>query len=133
MNKYCSAITQETSKMKRVLIVEDEQLLNSIYSSELKEEGYETVNAFDGRTALSLLQERKPDIVVLDIKLPDMSGLQVLESLRKDNPHLPVIICSAYDAEKSDFSSNINDITGYLVKPIKLEDLINKIQKMLEK
>lgn len=128
-----TAAGEESGDMNRILIVEDEKLLNGIYSSELKEDGYETFDAYDGKTALSLIDTLKIDLVILDIKLPDMSGLQVLEAIRKKSKALPVIICSAYDPVKSEYASSISASTGYMVKPIILEELREKIRAMLGK
>lgn len=123
---------QNPNNMKKILIVEDEQILNDIYSSELREEGYDTLEAFDGKTALSFIDMGDVNLVILDIKLPDMSGLTVLESLRKKSASLPVIICSAYDPVKTDYASKLNENTQYLVKPFRLEQLREKIRLMLD-
>jgi two-component system, response regulator, stage 0 sporulation protein F len=121
----------EKCMVKKILVVEDEEILNRIYAAELREEGYDAVTAFDGRTALGIIESEKLDLVILDIKLPDMNGLQVLKSLRVSQPLLPVIVCSAYDHAKTDFAELKTENTEYLVKPIKLEMLRDKIRSLV--
>ena len=117
--------------VKKILVVEDEEILNSIYSSELREEGFDTVPALNGRTALGILEKDKVDLMILDIKLPDMNGLQVLEELRKKNTSMPVIICSAYDPLNTGFFGKEYAGTEYMVKPVKLNLLKEKIRSLI--
>lgn len=121
----------ENLMVKKILVVEDEEILNRIYAAELKEEGFDALTAYDGRTALELLDKENPDLVILDIKLPDMNGLQVFESIRGSRPDLPVIICSAYDPVKTGFAGRGDAKAAYLVKPVKLDALSEKVRYFL--
>ncbi|MFH1367632.1 MAG: response regulator [Elusimicrobiota bacterium] len=118
--------------MKRILVVEDEGVLNSIYVSELREDGYTVIPALDGQTALGHLENNRIDLVVLDMKLPDMSGAEVFNALKKKLPAVPVIICSAYDPEKNGFENVLSEKTEYMIKPVVLEKLKRKIKILLE-
>jgi len=117
--------------MKKVLIVEDEELLCKVYSVSLTENGYEVLTASDGNTALKYVKEQKPDIIVLDIKLPEMSGLKLLEEIRKFDAKVPIIMATAYDSFKSDYEMWASQVSDYIVKPVKLEELSEKIKKIL--
>lgn len=117
--------------MKKLLIVEDEELLCRVYSTTLIEHGYQVLTAHDGKTALELTKKEKPDLVVLDIKLPEMSGIKVLEEIRKIDPQVPIIMATAYDSFKTDYEVWSGQVSDYIVKPIKLMELTEKIKKIL--
>ena len=82
--------------MKKVLIVEDDQLIFSILSRELSDAGYQVANAFDGEQAISVTKEQHPDLVLLDILLPRKNGFEVLQTLKEDAElaKIPVVILS---------------------------------------
>ena len=75
-----------------VLVVDDEPVLAELVSMALRYEGWEIQTAGDGETAIALAKESPPDVVVLDVMLPDMSGLDVLRKLRERTPHLPLLL-----------------------------------------
>ena len=81
----------------RILIVEDEEKLNRMIELELKYEGYETGKTLDGRTGLDMALSGGYDLVLLDIMLPGLNGLEVLRRIRKENERLPVILLTARD------------------------------------
>ncbi len=117
--------------VKKILVVEDEEILNRIYSTELKEDGYEAVSALDGKTALEIIARDSVDLVILDLKLPDMSGLQVLDAIRSADARVPVIICSAYDISKTELAGTLGETLSYMVKPIRLDSLRDKIRLLI--
>lgn len=116
--------------MKRILIVEDEELLLDAFSSALRKRKYDVVGFSNGKGAIDYLKNNSVDLVILDIKLPDMSGLDVLEQIRKILPSVPIIMCTAYDAFKTDYQIWANQISDYIVKPIVLEEIESKIKKI---
>jgi two-component system, response regulator, stage 0 sporulation protein F len=118
--------------MKTILVTEDEELLSEIYRDTLEKEGYRVLTALTGSSALSHLEAAEPDLVILDIKLPDMSGAQVLEAIRKKYPDLPVIMCTAYDTFRDEHEFWSSKISYYIVKPVVLDDLKGKIRRILK-
>ncbi|MET0976932.1 MAG: response regulator, partial [Leifsonia sp.] len=82
----------------RVLVVDDESTLTDLLQMALRYEGWEVRTAADGRTAVSVAREFRPDAIVLDIMLPDIDGLQVLSRIREDRPDAPVLFLTAKDS-----------------------------------
>ncbi|MCK4856982.1 MAG: response regulator [candidate division Zixibacteria bacterium] len=114
---------------KTIMCVDDEANLLKLYEHELGEEGYQVIAAADGNTALAALASNEIDLVVLDIRMGEFDGLQVLGEIRKNNPDLPVLLHSAYSTYKHDFQSWLaND---YLVKSADLAELKAKIRELL--
>ncbi|MCX7956332.1 MAG: response regulator, partial [Endomicrobia bacterium] len=116
--------------MKKILIAEDEELLLDAFSNALKKRNYDVIGVSTGNEAIEYIKNNKVDLVILDIKLPDISGLQVLENIRKILPEVPIIMCTAYDTFKTDYQIWANQVSDYIVKPIVLEDVEVKIKKI---
>jgi two-component system, response regulator, stage 0 sporulation protein F len=116
--------------MAKILIVDDEKHIRTLYSDELKEEGYEVATAPDGNDIHNLIENEKPDVILLDIKLANSNGLDVLQQIRNKYYNLPVILCSAYGS----FKVNIKAIAAdaYVVKSADLSELKKKIAQVLE-
>ncbi len=114
---------------KKILVVDDEYNIRLLLKEELTDEGYDVVLAENGAAALRMIQEEKPDLVTLDIKMPGEDGLSVLRKIRETEYDLPVIICSAYSVYKSDFSAIAAD--HYVVKSSNFDDLKKKIREIL--
>ncbi|HAM39384.1 MAG: hypothetical protein A2474_01720 [Elusimicrobia bacterium RIFOXYC2_FULL_34_12] len=117
--------------MKTIISVEDEKPLSEIICDELSESGYKVFSANSGKECMELLKTITPDLVILDIKLPDTSGLQILQEIRRKSATLPIIMCSAYDSFKADYEVWSSKIADYIVKPIDLDDLKNKVKIIL--
>jgi two-component system, response regulator, stage 0 sporulation protein F len=115
---------------KKILIVDDEEHIRFLYSEELKEEGYDVITAESGLRLLERIKEEKPDLVVLDIKMVDYNGLDLLQDIRNEYYDLPVVLCTAYDAFKEDIKSVAADF--YVVKSFDLTELKKKIARALE-
>ncbi|MEN6475191.1 MAG: response regulator [Syntrophaceae bacterium] len=116
--------------MAKILIVDDEKHIRALYAEELEEEGYEVAVASDGKDIIARLEQERPDVVVLDIKMVDCSGLDVLLEIRNRFYNLPVILCSAYGTYKVDVKSIAAD--AYVVKSSDLTELKKKIAQALE-
>jgi two-component system response regulator (stage 0 sporulation protein F) len=112
-----------------ILVVDDEDHILKLYQKELTEEGFQVKTATRGEEALSIAQRESPDLVVLDIKLKDQNGLEILGSLRKLNKNIPIILNSAYSTYKNDFQSWLAD--AYLVKSPNMDDLKKKIRELI--
>jgi len=117
--------------MKTILIAEDEEVLREVFKDELVEEGYNVLEARDAKGTLDCLKKEKVDLLILDIKLPDMSGLKLLEQIRKHHPTLPIVVCTAYDTFKTDYEIWAGHIADYIVKPVDLEVLKEKIGRII--
>jgi len=115
--------------MARILIVDDEEHIRHLYSEELSEAGYEVATADSGYKLLEKIEEQNPDLVVLDIKMVDYNGLDLLQDIRNKFYNLPVVLCTAYDTFKEDMKSIAADF--YVIKSFDLTELKNKIAMAL--
>ena len=115
---------------KKILIVDDEAHIRMLYTEELAEEGYEVITAEGGLKLLERIETEKPDLVVLDIKMVDYNGLDLLQDIRNKFYDLPVILCSAYDTFKDDMKSIAAD--QYVIKSFDLSELKSKIADLLK-
>lgn len=116
--------------MKRILIVEDDKNLTSLYEIEFKQEGYEVITAQNGNEAIQKNKIFNPDLVILDLRLPDMNGFTVIGVLLETNKYLPIIINSAYFSYMDDFMSWA--AKAYVVKCGDLTELKNKVAESVE-
>lgn len=116
-----------------ILIAEDEESTRELYRFALEQEGYKVLEAKTGREALEVIKENPVDLLLLDIKMPDMHGLKVLDELKKLKKDIPVIISTAYSGMKDDFSVVTSRVSDYLVKPVDLNELKFKVSKVLRK
>jgi len=116
--------------MAKILVVDDEEHIRLLYSEELTEAGYEVITAADGYKLIERIEEEKPDLVVLDIKMVDYNGLDLLQEIRNRFYNLPVILCTAYDTYKEDIKAIAADF--YVIKSFDLTELKKKIARALE-
>lgn len=112
-----------------VLVVEDDDNQRSLYEEELNDEGYRVLTAPDGREALKILQSEKPDLVVLDVNMPVMDGLDTLSQMLEHDNKMPVIINTAYASYKDSFTSWSAD--AYIVKSSDLTELKETVKRLL--
>ena len=116
----------------RILIVEDEEKLARFVELELTHEGYEVQKAFDGRTGLAMALEGENDLILLDVMLPGMSGLELLRRLRKEK-QTPVILVTARDAVMDKVTGLDMGADDYITKPFEIEELLARIRAALRK
>ena len=114
---------------QRILIIDDDDKLRLLYRTELSQAGYAVETAATAAEALEKITVQKFSVAVLDIEMPDMSGLEVLGKLRELSPHTSVVLNSAYSTYKSDFKSWLAD--AYVVKSSNLEPLKEKIKELV--
>jgi len=112
-----------------VLIVDDEENLCLLYKGALESEGYEVITANDAATAMSFVQMDTPDVVVLDIRMPRMDGIEAMGRMLAQRSDLPVILNSAYSSYKDDFRSWPAE--AYLIKSSDLGELKRTIRKVM--
>ncbi|MCK4388891.1 MAG: response regulator [Desulfobacterales bacterium] len=116
--------------MKKILIVDDEEVIRMLYSEELEDEGYNVITTGTGHGLVELVERERPHLVILDIKMAEHDGLDLLQEIRKQFYNIPVILCSAYSSFKGDLKSVAADY--YVVKSADLSDLKQKIKMALE-
>lgn len=116
--------------MAKILIVDDEEHIRFLYSEELTEAGYEVITADSGYKLLERIEQENPDLIVLDIKMVDYNGLDLLQDIRNKYYDLPVVLCTAYDTFKEDMKSIAADF--YVIKSFDLTELKTKIAMALE-
>ncbi|MGA2108263.1 MAG: response regulator [Syntrophorhabdales bacterium] len=115
----------------RILLVDDEEHIRLLFKEELEEEGYAIDLASNGVEALEKVKAQRFGLVVLDIKMPGMDGIQTLNEIKKIDKDQPVILCSAYGEFKQDFSSWVSD--AYVVKSADTRELKDAIRKIVER
>ena len=118
---------------EHILLVEDEEKLARMVELELRYEGYEVEKAFDGRTGLEQALSGQFDLVLLDIMLPALSGMEVLRRLRRENDALPVIMLTARDTVVDKVSGLDSGADDYITKPFAIEELLARIRAALRK
>lgn len=114
-----------------ILIIEDERKLSRVIQLELQYENYETEIAENGKEALHLLETEKWDLVLLDIMIPHLSGLEVLRRFRRINVYTPVILLTARDAVHDKVSGLDLGANDYITKPFQIEELLARIRAQL--
>ena len=117
---------------ERILLVEDEEKLARMVELELRYEGYEISKAFDGRSGLDQALTGTYDLVLLDIMLPQLSGMEVLRRLRRESD-LPVIMLTARDSVIDKVSGLDSGADDYITKPFAIEELLARIRAALRK
>lgn len=117
--------------MSRLLVVDDEANIRMLYTEELTDEGYEVVSASNTAEAIEKLQQTAFDLVILDIKLKQENGIELLQKIVRERHDMPVILCSAFSCYKDDFSAWLAD--GYIVKSGDLTELKQEIERVLAK
>lgn len=115
--------------MKKILLVDDEESIHLLYREEFEEDGYEVHSALSGEEALEKLNIVTPDLVILDINMPGMNGIDVLRRMKEMQPNMPVILCSAYQEFKQDLASWASD--AYIVKSANLDELKAAVHNLL--
>jgi len=116
--------------MTKILVVEDDKNQQELYRQELIEEGYEVDVAGDGREAITKVQEARPDLVVLDISMPGMDGIEAMGKILGGDNRIPIILNTAYSSYKDNFMTWSAD--AYVIKSSDLTQLKNTIKQILE-
>jgi len=116
-----------------ILLVEDEENLHEALKLNLELEGYEVTSAFDGSDALKAVQGEYFDLIILDIMLPEIDGIAVIESIRVQNIEVPVLILSAKNSSSDRVLGLKKGADDYLTKPFNLEELLLRVQKLITK
>lgn len=120
---------EATQTPKKILVVDDEEHIRLLYESELEEEGYTVILASDAREALEIVERESLDLIVLDIKMPGMDGIEAMQKIVGKKKNIPIIINSAYPHFKNSFMTWIAE--EYVVKSSDLQELKDKIKLLL--
>ena len=116
--------------MKRILVVDDEEHICELYKMELEDEGYSVIMADSGKEALAAVERTSPDLIVLDIQMPGLSGVEILETLVGRDKGIPIILNTAYSHYKDDFTTWGAD--AYVVKSSDTTELKREIKRLLK-
>ncbi|SPM39797.1 DNA-binding response regulator, OmpR family, contains REC and winged-helix (wHTH) domain [Mycobacterium numidiamassiliense] len=116
-----------------VLVVDDESVLAEMVSMALRYEGWNIATAGDGSSAIASARAQRPDVVVLDVMLPDMSGLDVLHKLREENPQLPVLLLTAKDGVEDRIAGLTAGGDDYVTKPFSIEEVVLRLRALLRR
>ncbi|SCL21981.1 two-component system, OmpR family, response regulator [Micromonospora pallida] len=117
----------------RVLVVDDEPTLTDLLAMALRYEGWQVATAGNGMSALSSVRQVRPDVVVLDVMLPDLDGFQVLRRLREQAPNVPVLFLTARDAVQDRIAGLTVGGDDYVTKPFSLEEVIARLRALLRR
>jgi two-component system response regulator (stage 0 sporulation protein F) len=115
--------------MSKILVVEDEQHQRELYAMELQDEGYEVEQASNGKEAVEMVKSTKYDLVILDIRMPEMDGIEALGKILSRDKKIPIIIYTAYSNYKSNFMTWTAD--AYITKSSDIKELKDKINDIL--
>jgi two-component system, OmpR family, response regulator len=125
------ASTTETPT--RVLVVDDEPNITELVSLGLRYEGFDVSSAHDGRGALRAIRELKPELVILDVTMPDIDGIEVVKRMRADSLWTPVIFLTARDSTEDKIAGLTVGGDDYLAKPFSLDELIARVRAILRR
>jgi CheY-like chemotaxis protein len=117
--------------LKKILVAEDDPTVLGFYRDVLEKEGYRVVAATNGQEALDKIKEEKPDLAILDLKMPVMDGLEVLQTLYKQGNPTPIVVSTAYGDLRGDLDISYGEVQAFLNKPVRPEELSAAIRKAL--
>ena len=113
--------------MKKILLVDDEESIQLLYKEEFEDEGYTVISALNGDEALGKFRDAVPDLVILDIQMPGMNGIEVLRQMKMIDATVPVILSSAYHEYKQDLGAWASD--EYVVKSADMDELKRVVRR----
>ena len=117
---------------RSVLVVDDEPEIRSLLTDLLKEEGYQVRTADSGAKALAEIAKKMPDLVMMDIKLPDQDGIALLRQLKRDEPELEVIVMTAFGGSSTAIKAMEHGAYDYVTKPFEIDDLLAALKRVFE-
>jgi len=119
--------------VKRVLTVDDERGITEVLESRFQAVGYQTMAARDGKEALRVIGETRPDVIILDVMMPEQNGFAVCRALKNDpaSRDIPVIFLTAKDTDSDEFWGSEAGGDAYITKPFKLDELVGTVKRLL--
>ena len=122
----------ERTPRKSILVAEDEKLLRESLVELLQQEGYEVAQAAHGKEAYELALNRPFDLVLTDLRMPEMDGMELLRHLRQLAPQTPVVILTAFGTVESAVAAMREGASDYLLKPVQFDDVLVRVQRAIE-
>lgn len=126
-------LTRPDGQPVRALVVDDEATLAELLSTALRYEGWQVEHALTGQAAIRQARALDPDVVLLDVMLPDLSGLEVLRRIRATHPHVPVLFLTAKDAVEDRIAGLTAGGDDYVTKPFSLEEVVARLRALLRR
>jgi CheY-like chemotaxis protein len=115
---------------KRILVCDDEESIRLLLQ-EVLAENYDIVQAGDGRDALKMVTNGTFDLLIMDIKMPRMHGIEAIEKIRERNSVIPIIVCTAYKMMQDDIALYASNVAGFITKPIDIAELKSKVSELV--
>ena len=125
------SLTRPDGSAIRALVVDDEPSLGDLLSTVLRYEGWAVETALSGQAAIRSAKAHMPDVIVLDVMLPDLTGLEVLRRIRGMHPHVPVLFLTAKDAVEDRIAGLTAGGDDYVTKPFSLEEVVTRLRGLL--
>ena len=116
----------------RILICEDEKNVQELISIVLSKKGYDIYSAEDGKESIDKTKEINPDLILLDIRMPKIDGLEVAREIRKDNKQVKIIFLTGFESPQITQEANKYNIFDYIVKPLSPEKLLQVVENALK-
>ncbi|HKB87194.1 MAG TPA: response regulator, partial [Ignavibacteriaceae bacterium] len=117
---------------ERILVVDDEDIIRESLSYVLRKEGYNVHEAENGRVAYDMILKESYDLVVTDLEMPEMKGIQLLEEIKKLDIHTVVVVVTAYGSLDTAIAALRSGASDYILKPVEFDELLIKINRLLE-
>ena len=117
---------------ERILVIDDsKEIARHLTQQLLPTLGYETLQAFDGRSGLQMIREEQPDLVMLDLNLPEMTGIDILQVMSRESLDIPVVLMTGYGSEKNAIDAFRLGIKDYLVKPFTVDEVVTALNRAM--
>lgn len=119
---------------KRILVVDDDPEILGLLSIRLKRKGYHLYEAMNGQTAIETAREQRPDLIILDVMMPEKNGWEVAREIRKhsNTAHIPILMLTAIGDSLNEMTSSLYGANDFVNKPFEFEELEGKVQKLLQ-
>jgi two-component system OmpR family response regulator len=127
------ALSRADGQPVRALVVDDEATLAELLSTALRYEGWQVEHALTGQAAIARARTLEPDVILLDVMLPDLSGLEVLRRIRTTHPNVPVLFLTAKDAVEDRIAGLTAGGDDYVTKPFSLEEVVARLRALLRR
>lgn len=117
---------------KRILVVDDDAMNREVMEAFLRSENYDVKLAYDGKHGISLATEWQPNLIILDVRMPDMTGYEVCEKLKSqsETAHIPIMIVSGFDAKEDRLRGQEVGASDFITRPFDADDLLKRVSHL---